>query len=600
MRKSSCAWYVFLLSVLSGVALFRVAHAVVATDGTEFNAVDAGLAALGPAPVARTDTLDDLLNWVDHSISFAAWITGKSVDDTQSMLRQKTGAAFSMSTAFSGIGAPEHAMASILRHIKAEPITRLYAIEIFQESRRELHCMQHVVGCVFDDINRFWNPDVDESSSLQELTDRIQQGDAVRTGPGNGWCCTHQSWACSLRSASFHVGGTPCPDWSTQGSRENEYGDDLLATMAWVAMRWQLEDEIFLNENVAPFPAHLVLAALAAKYVIMSCVIKVEKFWIARRHRRITFGILKSKLIVNVPWDPFCSAYRRSGAATWRNVFVASNAELEAELRWARRRKKSLYHKSDEHLHNLAEADDRCQADASVLGRIIELKHKSAFTDTLTWWELHNIDKYLQFVDPTTPFEVGQDAYDWPMYGTNVFLPCVIAGMQMLFSALHWRWLTPHEVLLAQGFCAMPQWDHILGKTCFHTVRSVFLRKRHIMFQQAGDSMPTPMIGHCIIWALSCVEELKQPVARVLRSGSSSLRLRGKQPVTNAGKRPAELLSTACITPMPTPVASASSLASVKPPTFFALAAGAPIIAATVAAASATRTAKSKKRHKLR
>ncbi len=550
-------------------------------------------AGAGAAPVARIGNLDDLLSWVDHSFSFAAWATKTPLSDLRSLLERRVSPSegFSMSTAFSGIGSPEHAMGSILRHLGSGSVKHLYGIEIFQESRRELFCLPTPHGCLFDDVNRFWNVDhdVDDTWSCDELTQLIRGGDAVVTGPGGGWCCTHQSTTCCLKPASLHIGGTPCPDWSTQGVREGEFGDDLLATLAWVAMRYQLEDDLWLNENVSLFPVEIILAALFSKYLIMTCIVKVEQFWAARRHRRLTFGVLKTKFVVKVQWDRFCSSYRRKGAATWADFCIADGSELASELRWARRRKKSLYRKRDEHLQALAVNDPRCQADPEVLDRILELKHKSDFTDALTWWELHNIDKYLEFLEHEVPFEVGQAADDWPMYGTAKILPCLIAGMQMCFSALHWRWLTPKEVLLAQGFCVMANQKHIFGKTCFHNERPVYRRKRHILFQQAGDNMPQPMIGHAICWALSCVERRSlsssPPLGKRYRlrgkrsvsCASSELELLGAQPVQAVEAVPPVLRPfgseqiAACAECATSAISATSPVAN-----FFALAAGLP------------------------
>ena len=58
---------------------------------------------------------------------------------------------------------------------------------------------------------------------------------------------------CKLQTAECHIGGTPCPDWSSQGSRNKEAGPDAMATMAWIGQRYTLEEPIWINENVAAF-----------------------------------------------------------------------------------------------------------------------------------------------------------------------------------------------------------------------------------------------------------------------------------------------------------------------------------------------------------
>eukprot|EP00959_Pyramimonas_sp_CCMP1952_P133138 2783458-Pyramimonas_sp.AAC.1 len=162
-----------------------------------------------------------------------------------------------MSTAFSGIGAPENAMTSICSHLGVSPSQPLYAIEWNQECRRELSASPRRPICMFSDVNDFWSPDryVDQSWTLSNFTSEIKKGGAVVLS--GAYCSLHDSWTCKLTRAKLHVAGTPCPDWSSQGLRQGEHGSDLMATMAWTALRFELEDDIFMNENVIKFPPDL-------------------------------------------------------------------------------------------------------------------------------------------------------------------------------------------------------------------------------------------------------------------------------------------------------------------------------------------------------
>ena len=225
-------------------------------------------------------SLEDLFNWVEHTVQHAAQLVNEDMHTLKSRMLGKL-AGFTMSTAFSGIGAPEHAMHGILANLASgQPlplrVKNLHAIEVNQESRRELVCLPAPPQCLFDDINSFWNKiyDVDETCSLEQLTHIIRKGNAITTR--GGWCSLHQAY-CELEAATCNVGGTPCPDWSAAGSRAGECGLDRISTLAWVAMRYQLEENYFLNENVPVFQYELMLDVLADKYMQMSCVCKLEK-----------------------------------------------------------------------------------------------------------------------------------------------------------------------------------------------------------------------------------------------------------------------------------------------------------------------------------
>ena len=85
------------------------------------------------------------------------------------------------------------------------------------------------------------------------------------------------------------MGGTPCPDWSAQSHGDGEEGSDLPATMAWVSLLWQLEEDFWLNENVQRFPPQRILGVLHQKYIVMTAICDLMSFgWPQRRKRRIT------------------------------------------------------------------------------------------------------------------------------------------------------------------------------------------------------------------------------------------------------------------------------------------------------------------------
>eukprot|EP00959_Pyramimonas_sp_CCMP1952_P017838 378334-Pyramimonas_sp.AAC.1 len=61
-----------------------------------------------------------------------------------------------MSTAFSGVGGPEHAIRCIMSYLGCPAVPSEHAIEHDQECRRELCQMKPRPKCLFYDINSFW------------------------------------------------------------------------------------------------------------------------------------------------------------------------------------------------------------------------------------------------------------------------------------------------------------------------------------------------------------------------------------------------------------------------------------------------------------
>ena len=86
-------------------------------------------AAAPPAPVAVVETLPDLFKLVEHSVTYATWSTGI---DSNALLASRL-AGFTLSTSFSGIGAPEVALYAMTQHFGIPRTTSLFAIEWDQD-----------------------------------------------------------------------------------------------------------------------------------------------------------------------------------------------------------------------------------------------------------------------------------------------------------------------------------------------------------------------------------------------------------------------------------------------------------------------------------
>ena len=93
----------------------------------------------------------DLFNWVEHIIELAAWASQSTTDILKQELNGEL-AGFTMSTAFSGIGAPETALHVMKKYlgIGASGGDALFAVEWDQECGRELAIMPGGPHCIRD------------------------------------------------------------------------------------------------------------------------------------------------------------------------------------------------------------------------------------------------------------------------------------------------------------------------------------------------------------------------------------------------------------------------------------------------------------------
>ncbi|CAK0835947.1 unnamed protein product, partial [Prorocentrum cordatum] len=265
-------------------------------------------------------------------------------------------------------------------------------------------------------------------------------------------------------------------DWSAQGARLGVEGEDLQSTLAWVAMRWELEELTWINENVKFFPPQKVFAGLLKKNVIFSVVVDLANLgWPQRRERRISVGVHKSLIVTGVGWDVFGGAFRRQMKATWRHVLCATPEELDSELEWARRRPSSLFRRCVD----AATADAQAQGKVFVqdildnpdrFDQIKRMTNTSAFTDAMSLFELANMLKYMSKGAPRgTVFDLGQSAVKRYTAGTDFATPTVTRNVHMLYSPEIARWLTTKEMLLLQGFPVIS--EGVLAKGLVEGVR---------------------------------------------------------------------------------------------------------------------------------
>ena len=116
------------------------------------------------------------------------------------------------------------------------------------------------------------------------------------------------------RESRMHIGGPPCTDWSTMGTRQGQYGPAAFASALWLIQRIMLKEQLVVHENVPEYDTHLLEIALGSIYIIFSSIIDPSTLgWAISRPRKISVLIRR---------DVF------TGTFASYNQFVASCARV--------------------------------------------------------------------------------------------------------------------------------------------------------------------------------------------------------------------------------------------------------------------------------
>ena len=178
------------------------------------------------------------------------------------------------STAFSGIGGFENALSAVARCVGTKTrttanFTMLSALDFFGESRKELELFS--CGCLFGDIKFFINPTLWQRLSSGGHSDSTRLLKHDFSDPGavveEAHCFVHNR-LCRYKAAFVHCAGSPCTDWSPQGTRKGEDGETRVAFLAWVAMRICWQEPVIIQENVVQFPSELLEQLIGHLYNI--------------------------------------------------------------------------------------------------------------------------------------------------------------------------------------------------------------------------------------------------------------------------------------------------------------------------------------------
>ena len=305
-------------------------------------------------------------------------------------------------------------------------------------------------------------------------------------------CTLCKASRCSMPTACLHVAGTPCVDWSSMpgSSHSKECGNSALPFYAWAALRYLVQDLVIVHENVPSFDPSLLEYLLGSVYVVCSLIIDlVQLGFPCRRKRRITILIHRQCVADTIsPWtDSLVARCHRRLNLCFRSLLISTQEEQQAELDWAQTRKDLV-------------GNDKKIKDALDV-------QASPFVQALTTWELQNL-RHSRRRYPRCAYMLGQDAVVFGNHSGLNELQCLIKNVGLLFSDLDNRWLVPKELIAFQRFPCYPSLKSaVFPERCgFDAPRELCHglgpRDRARTGEQAGNSMPVPLIAVAIIYSL--------------------------------------------------------------------------------------------------
>ena len=373
----------------------------------------------------------------------------------------------------------------------------LWACEIAVESQYELLMLSDPPGCLFEDITSFIKASVREDLRTNakrmgyDNLKRIFKDSAHNTLSPKVWCRKHRG-CCTPQRAMLHVGGTPCIAWSQFGGRAGVCNNvSSLPFMVWIAQRLVYQEDAVLHENVARFDVALLNDLLGEYYVISSVVFDANRLGqLADRERRFTWLLHRRNIqgrqgVPRLPWcDDFVQKFHRRLHATWREILLATESEVQEELDWAT---------TTRNVNPLVAFVDN-------------------FEDALAAWERRHLETYM------TMFDLDSQNHNLDMYAVslrqnpeqrlqhNAGRPTLHTIVKQNFPTMllgEHRWLTPIETMATNAFVVRQSLSHFGESTSFMRSRSEFdfpARVRRKVFEQAGDSMSIPSVGLALLW----------------------------------------------------------------------------------------------------
>ncbi len=274
--------------------------------------------------------------------------------------------SMSISTAFSGIDAPGHAVHLVDQFLVCALGDRLtsiiggdvlslraanmvWAVEKDNLARNELLCSplrpQHVYGCIEDFLSDAYKEPGKlirtlSTWSFEDLRDGLKSGEFITLAAHcSENCCGKVKRGCknllkTLVKTFAHLAGPPCIDHSPQGARKEAWGEAFLPMFIWMCILAQLDFQCVLFENVPEYSLKLVMFFLDWKFAFESIVTGPnDDGFPVLRDRRITWLLLRSALkAVVTPFSEFSRLCSRTTGYSWEGLLVATDVMLAEDL----------------------------------------------------------------------------------------------------------------------------------------------------------------------------------------------------------------------------------------------------------------------------
>ena len=470
---------------------------------------------------------DDMFRWVEHY--FAVCAASLGADALGRLSSVALGAT--ISSAFSGIGGAEVAaciIAHAFAHFFDSPADRqglrsLWTLDSNEECRNELkmlwHDAAHASHCVFDDILDLLSEKAEilkknaTKLSPDDLIKIIKTGKAVSS---KAWCHMHGAY-CTLRKATIHVAGTPCPGWSPQRGGHLDAGGrpDFMAYLVWCGHRLLLQEDFIIHENVTKFPVDLMTTMLGSMYIVVSLCIDLNELGAPTdRNRRLT--ILRHKRTVVVePYSfaTFADLFKRRCNLTYLIYFMAGDDELEEELVWASARPTSRSGSGNvgvrsDGAHIMCGHFRRARVSSGVG---VSCNAGDRFENAFNDMEHRFHQGYMAMgADGVINLDQNPCRHNSSTSTGKSRLMTICAQPGLLYCLTSRRWLTPREALATQSMPVYSQLSYF-GESCsFSFERSDFdlpPRRRRAMRMQAGNGFNTSFIAIGFLYCLSLLLE---------------------------------------------------------------------------------------------
>ena len=285
--------------------------------------------------------LDDMFDFWDFS--FDKMVDGMSEDDRLDTWERLAMSLEndSLSTAYSGVRAPETAM-SVMRYrlglrlgreIKCNYHNMSHAIEWSPDAQAEclLSARYDGGGCVFGNIADFFRSELKDSvipqllakpaMALEVLQPLLQSNRLVQTSAP---CLVHGR-TCCLKTCNRHIAGTSCRPFSKRGSGLGCNDQEIIYFMAWLGLRMLLQEPDVTQENVVGFPPDVIDQAVSSLYYMEVCELDAVQFGCACARRRQFIRLRhKEKILAEIsPLSRFSARFFRAVKYHWSEQLVS-------------------------------------------------------------------------------------------------------------------------------------------------------------------------------------------------------------------------------------------------------------------------------------